>query len=174
MSVEVIACPLRPRMVSFTVSFFSSGTAVMLPTRLPSTAAAASSAFLAAAVAVPAAASAVSADLFAVPAAFVAVWAALAAPVAALSAFVAAALATAAASSAGFRSNATGASTTSWPRIAGRLLILSSEVTSASSSTLWLSDLMEFRMSFFNSFFSDSVSAINYPPYLSISCTTCE
>ena len=97
----------------------------------------------------------------ALPAALVA----SAALVAALFAFVAAALAVAAASVAGLPSRVSGALTSSVPRNAGRLLMLSSEVTSVSSFTPWLSALIAFRMSFLSSVFSDSVSAISYSSF---------
>ena len=130
---------------------------------------------LAAALASAAAAFAVFAAVSATPAALAAFPAAVLAADAALLAVAAAALAVAAASSAGFFNSETGASTTSCPRIAGRLLILSSEVTSASSSTPWLSALIAFRISFFNSVFSASVSAITISPYFIFvsPCNTC-
>ena len=122
----------------------------------------------AASLAVSAAAPATPAFSLAVVAALLALLAALVAVVAALFAFVAAALAVAAASVAGLPSKDTGSLTSSEPRSAGRLLILSSEVTSVSSFTPWLSALIAFRMSFFNSVFSASVSAMVYSSFLSL------
>ena len=165
MSTEAISVPVLPSRVSFTVSFSSSGTAVMPPTRLPSTASAASFAFVAASLAAAAAACATPAFSFAAAAALPAALVASAALVAALFAFVAAALAVAAASVAGLPSRVSGALTSSVPRNAGRLLMLSSEVTSVSSFTPWLSALIAFRMSFLSSVFSDSVSAISYSSF---------
>ena len=75
-------------------------------------------------------------------------------------ALLVAVLANAAASVAGLLSNEIGADTSSSPRIAGKLVMPSSDSTTGNSSTLWLSDLIASRTSFLISCFSWSVIAI--------------